>query len=192
MIILASASKSRGDLLRGCGLDIKTIPADLDEDIIKEKGLDVTTTAVELSKAKAHFISQKYPQSLVIGADQMMKCEGQRFDKPHSVDQAREQLKFLRGKIHHLISAVSIYKNETCLWSHHQRAELEMRPFSDKFLESYLDQVGSDVCTTVGGYRLESIGVQLFNRIEGDYFTILGLPLLAVLDFLRSQDIIET
>jgi len=192
MIILASASKSRGDLLRGAGLEIETIPADLDEEIIKAKGLDVTTTALELSKAKAHFISQQYPHRLVIGADQMMECENQRFDKPVSVDQARDQLKILRGKTHHLISAVSIYKDATCLWSHHQRAELEMRLFSDEFLEKYLGQVGTDVCTTVGGYRLESMGVQLFSRIEGDYFTILGLPLLAVLDFLRLQDMIET
>ena len=128
----------------------------------------------------------------MIGADQMMECDGQRFDKPVSLDQAKDQLQTLRSKTHRLLSAVSIVKNGDCLWSHCQAAELEMRSFTDEFLDNYLKEVGDDVLTTVGGYRLESIGVQLFNRIEGDYFTILGLPLLAVLDFLRSQDMIPT
>ncbi|WP_240796836.1 Maf family protein [Terasakiella sp. SH-1] len=190
-LILASASKSRGDLLRGAGLNIETIPADLDEEIIKAEGLPVVETAIKLSKAKAAHISKHYPQAYVIGADQMMECDGLRFDKPTSREKAREQLQFLRAKTHHLISAVSLYKDNDCLWSHHQMAELEMRRFSDAFLESYLDQIGNDVMTTVGGYRLEEMGVQLFNRIEGDYFTILGLPLLAVLAFLRSRDMID-
>ncbi|MDV7339890.1 Maf family nucleotide pyrophosphatase [Terasakiella sp. A23] len=190
-IILASASKSRADLLRGAGLEIEAIATDLDEDIIKAEGYSVIETALRLSEAKARVLSEKRPDQLVIGADQMMECNGQRFDKPATIDQARDQLKALRGKTHRLISAVAILKGDTCLWSHYQIAELEMRDFSDAFLEGYLDQVGDDVLTTVGGYRLESIGVQLFNRIEGDYFTILGLPLLAALDFLRSLDMIE-
>ncbi|WP_069188610.1 Maf family protein [Candidatus Terasakiella magnetica] len=190
-LILASASKSRADLLRGSGLEIEVIPAHLDEEIIKAEKLSVVETALKLSKAKAAFISKQYPDGLVIGADQMMECEGVRFDKPDSLEKAKEQLQFLRGKTHRLISAVGLVKNGETLWSHHQMAELEMRNFSDGFLEDYLKQVGDDVTTTVGGYRLEEIGVQLFDRIEGDYFTILGLPLLAVLDFLRKQDMIE-
>ncbi len=189
-IILASASKSRRDLLIGAGLEIEVQVSHVDENIIKAQELSVEQTALDLSKAKATAVSRQYPDAYVIGADQMMDCEGVRFDKPVSLAQAREHLVSLRGKIHHLISAVSIVKGGECLWSHTQIAELEMREFSHAFLDEYLKEVGEDVLTTVGGYRLESIGVQLFNRIEGDYFTILGLPLLAVLDFLRSKDMI--
>jgi len=178
-------------MLRDAGLEIDCIPADLDENIIKAEGLCVDETALKLSKAKSQFIAAQYPQALVIGADQMMDCKGQRFDKPVSLSQAKDQLSILRGKTHHLISAVSIYKGDSCLWSHIQKAELEMRNFSDEFIDDYLEKIGEDVLTTVGGYRLESLGVQLFNRIEGDYFTILGLPLLSVLKFLRSQGVVS-
>ncbi len=190
-LILASASKSRAELLRGAGLSIEAIATDLDEEIIKAQGYSVIETALRLSKAKARVISENRPDDLVIGADQMMECDGVRFDKPTSIDQAKEQLLSLRGKTHRLISAVSILKGDNCLWSHHQIAELDMRSFSETFLDQYLVDIGEDVMTTVGGYRLESKGVQLFDRIEGDYFTILGLPLLAVLDFLRKQDMID-
>lgn len=190
-LILASASKSRADLLRGAGLDIEVMASFVDEETIKSKGLSVENTALELSKEKAFAISNKHPEAFVIGADQMMDCENNRFDKPTSLENAKTQLQHLRGKTHRLISAVSIIKAGNCLWSHCQYAELDMRDFSDEFLESYLEKMADDVLTTVGGYRLESLGVQLFNRIEGDYFTILGLPLLAVLDFLRSQDMID-
>ena len=189
-IILASASKSRADLLRGAGLDIECCPAGLDESLIKGEGLSVRETALKLSFAKALAVSEKYPGLYIIGADQMMACEGQRYDKPVDQEEAKKQLMDLRGKIHHLISAVSIVKNKKLIWSYAQSAELEMRDFSDMFLDCYLNDIGKDVLTTVGGYRLESLGVQLFSRIEGDYFTILGLPLLAVLEFLRSRDIL--
>lgn len=190
-LILASASQSRADLLRGAGLEITTKASDLDEDVIKARGLSVVETALKLSTAKAFAVATEFPHSLVIGADQMMECDGQRFDKPKTLDQARDQLSFLRGKTHRLISAVAIVRGQECLWSHHQSAELDMREFSDEFLDRYIKEMGDDLFTTVGGYRLESQGVQLFSRIEGDYFTILGLPLLAVLDFLRTQDIIQ-
>lgn len=190
-IILASASKSRRDLLTGAGLEIDVIVSHVDEEILKARGFSVVDTALELAKEKASVVSRDHPDAFVIGADQMMECEGHRFDKPTSLENATEQLRTLRGKTHHLISAVSIVKNGECLWSHSETASLEMRSFSDEFLTDYLEKIGNDVFSTVGGYRLESIGVQLFNRIEGDYFTILGLPLLAVLDFLRMQDIID-
>ena len=190
-IILASASQSRGELLRNAGLDIETIPADIDENILKSKGYSVEETALKLAVEKALKVSINHPDAYVIGADQMMECEGQRFDKPASTDQARSHLQTLCGKTHRLISAVAVIKSGECLWSHSQYAELEMRNFSDAFLETYLKEVGDDVLTTVGGYRLESQGVQLFSRIEGDYFTILGLPLLAVLSYLRSLDILN-
>jgi len=194
-LILASASKSRSDLFKGAGLSIDCIPADLDENILKNKGLSegwsVEETALSLAKAKADFVSQKFTQSLVIGCDQMMDCEGTWFDKPTSLLAAAEQLKFLRGKTHRLISAVCVTKNQECLWSHTQYADLEMRNFSDDFLDKYIKNVGEAALNTVGTYRLESIGVQLFSRIEGDYFTILGLPLLACLSYFRSKGIID-
>ncbi len=190
-LILASASKSRTDLLRGAGLDIQTCPADLDESEIKAQGLDVVETALKLAWAKAGVVSQQYPDSFVIGADQMMECEGRCYDKPVSLMQAKEQLQALRGRIHHLHSAVSVVKDGKIIWSHCQSAELEMRLFSDAFIDDYLEKIGDDVLTTVGGYRLESLGVQLFSRIEGDYFTILGLPLLSLLAFLRDQGIVQ-
>jgi len=194
-LILASASKSRADLFKGAGLKIKSIAADLDENILKEQGLSqgwtVEKTALELAKAKADFISQHHKADLVIGCDQMMECEGSWFDKPISLDAAKDQLKILRGKTHRLISTVCVMQNQQCLWSHTQSAELEMRSFSDEFLENYIKDVGEDALSTVGAYRLESKGVQLFSRIEGDYFTILGLPLLACLSYFRSIDIID-
>lgn len=191
-LILASASKARAELLQGAGLDVTCLPAHLDEEIIKAEDLPVVETAVKLAEAKATAVAQENPGRYVIGADQMMECEGQRFDKPISRTQARDHLQTLRGKTHHLISAVAIVKDDQTLWAHHQSATLEMRSFSDDFLDAYLDKIGDDVLTTVGGYRLESLGVQLFQRIEGDYFTILGLPLLAVLEFLRREKRIAT
>jgi septum formation protein len=194
-LILASASKSRSDLLKGAGLDIKAIPSHVDEDILKQHALSqdwsVEKTALYLAKAKAESISQQFPDALVLGCDQMMDCEGVWFDKPTSLDGAKAQLKALRGKTHRLISSVCVIKDKECQWTHSQFAELEMRDFSDEFLEDYINQVGEDALTTVGAYRLESQGVQLFSRIEGDYFTILGLPLLACLSYFRSMGIIE-
>ena len=190
-LILASASKSRGDLLRGATLSIETIPADLDENVIKAQGLSVKETALELAKAKALHVSKSHPDAYVIGADQMMASQGVRYDKPTSRKNAHEQLSALKGQTHSLYSAVAVVQNGTCLWSHLEQADLTMRDFSEDFLNTYLDQVGDDVLTTVGGYRLESLGVQLFEKIDGDYFTILGLPLLALLGFLRTQGLIE-
>jgi len=191
-LILASASKARAALLQGAGLEVTCLPAHLDEEIIKAEGLSVVKTALKLAEAKAKAVAQQNPGIYVIGADQMMECDGLRFDKPVSRAQARDHLQTLRGKVHHLISAVAIVKDDETLWHHHQTATLEMRSFNDDFLDAYLDEIGDDVLTTVGGYRLESLGVQLFQRIEGDYFTILGLPLLAVLDFLRREKRIAT
>lgn len=193
--ILASASKSRAALLEGAGLKISCMPADLDEDLLKSQGLrenwSVEKTALSLAQAKADLISQKFPDDLIMGADQMMECETVWFDKPASVLQAKDQLKTLRGKTHRLVSSVCIMKNQKCLWHHVETAELDMRDFSDEFLEVYLQNIGEDALTTVGAYRLEDVGVQLFSRIEGDYFTILGLPLLACLSYFRSLNILK-
>ena len=191
-LILASASKSRRDLLINAGLDVDIIPSHVDENILKAENLNVEKTALLLAEEKAKAVSKDYPDQFVIGADQMMQCQGMRFDKPVSMAQAYEHLSFLKGKTHHLISAVCVVKAGQTVWSYLDQADLEMRDFSPDFLENYLKIIGDDVKTTVGGYRLEETGIQLFKSIKGDYFTILGLPLVPLLDFLRSQDVISS
>jgi septum formation protein len=124
---------------------------------------------------------------LVIGADQMLDCKGVWFDKPADRRQARAQLVALRGRTHVLSSAACVYRDGQRLWHAVQQARLTMRPFSDEFLDEYLSAVGDDVTGSVGAYRLEGLGSHLFARVEGDWFTILGLPLLPLLDFLRGQ-----
>lgn len=143
--------------------------------------------ALALAEAKARKVSQGRPGDLVIGADQGLECEGAWFDKPRDRNEARQQLLALRGRTHRLLSAVAVATDERVLWRHVEEARLTMRVFSDDFLESYLTRSGDDVLQSVGAYRLEGIGAQLFQKIEGEYFTILGLPLFPLLDFLRNE-----
>jgi septum formation protein len=127
---------------------------------------------------------------LVIGADQVLVCDGKIFDKPSTKDEARDQLVTLRGKKHELVSAVAVARHGSTIWSHCAHAQLTMREFSNTFLGYYLAEMGEEITSSVGGYKFEGPGAQLFEKIEGDYFTILGLPLLALLEFLRSQDVL--
>ena len=124
---------------------------------------------------------------MVIGCDQILVCEGRIFEKPKSLGEAADQLRFLRGKGHQLLSAAVVYEDGKPVWRTIGRAQLVMRAFSDTFLETYLDGQGDDLLTTVGCYKLEGAGVALFDKVQGDYFTILGLPLLELLAFLRSR-----
>lgn len=189
-LILASRSKSRRALLAGAGVSFDCLAADLDEMTLKIKGRTegwpVSKTALRLAEAKADMISKVHPEAYVIGADQMLECEGRLFDKPETLAQARDHLRFLRGRTHQLVSAVCVVKNANLEWSQVLTADLTLRDFSDAFLEAYLEKTSDHITETVGGYRLESLGVQLFEKIEGDYFTILGLPLLPLLGFLRT------
>jgi septum formation protein len=137
-------------------------------------------------------ISRRHPGALVIGADQVLRHGEQLLDKPMDRAAARRQLTALRGQRHELISAVVAVRDGIRLWHHVGRAGLDMRDFSDSFLEHYLRTAGDAVLAAVGAYQLEGPGVQLFQRIEGDYFTILGLPLLPLLDFLRAQGVAAT
>jgi len=166
-------------------------PADVDEDQIKEAeaGNDPAGIALKLALAKAEKISATHADCLVLGADQILECDNQLFDKPADRAGAAQHLKKMRGRTHRLITAAAIVLNGAELWSLTTEARLTMRQFSDDFLEQYLEQAGDDVLASVGAYRLEDAGAQLFSKIEGDYFTILGLPLLQLLEYLRSHGV---
>ena len=189
-LVLASASAARCRLLTAAGIAMMVDPANIDEERIKasswREGRTAEACAVALAEAKAAAVSARHPEALVIGADQMLDHDGNWLDKPRDRDHAQRQLKSLRGRRHELVSAVALAQDDVLLWRHVERASLTMRDFSDGFLDDYLDAIGERALTTVGGYELEGLGAQLFARIEGDYFTILGLPLLPLLDVLRS------
>jgi septum formation protein len=193
-LILASASASRSAMLRNAGLAIAQEPAGVDEDMVKHslraEGADAAHVAVTLADLKAQQVSRNHPDAFVIGADQMLECNGIWFDKPPDIDHARGHLEALRGKTHELITAAVVVRAGARLWQHVDRAALTMRGFSDAYIDAYLEETGAEVCSTVGAYRLEGVGAQLFSRVEGDFFTILGLPLLPLLDFLRGHGIV--
>lgn len=193
--ILASGSKIRAEMLRNAGVSLETVIARVDEDSIKSAllsdGAPARDVADALAEMKARRVAVKNPEALVLGADQVLVCEGKMFDKPDSIDAARSQLQALRGKTHELLSAAVIVEDGTPVWRHIGRAQLMMRPFSDEFLENYLQKHAEDLFTTVGAYKLEAEGSKLFTRVQGDYFSVLGLPLLEILGFLRTRGICQ-
>jgi septum formation protein len=158
----------------------------------RDEGLGVEQTALRLAIAKAGFVSDAYPDSFVLGADQILDCEGQWFDKPDDMSAARLNLQNLRGKCHRLVNGLAIFYGGSIIWTHTAIATLQMRNFSDAFLDDYLAESGEKILGSVGADLLENRGAQLFQAIEGDYFTILGLPLLPVLDLLRDQKVIQS
>ena len=193
MLILASASPSRRQLLANAGLDFTVEPSGVDEDEIKLSlaaeragAQDVAETLAEL---KARHVSKRHPQALVIGCDSTLACEGRLFDKPPTLAAARQQLLELGGRTHELCSSVVVARAGARLWHHNERARLTMRPLNDAFLDAYLARAGEGITGSVGAYHLEGIGAHLFSRIDGDYFTILGLPLLPLLAFLAEHGI---
>lgn len=183
-------------MLGHAGVTVIADPAAVDEDAVKHacraEGLGAGEVAEALAELKARRVTPRHPGRLVLGADQMLECDGVWFDKPADRDHARDQLRSLRGRSHRLIACVVAVRDDQRLWHHMDQAELTMRPFGDEFLESYLDAMGDEVLYTVGAYQLEGLGAQLFARTRGDHFTILGLPLLPVLDFLRVQGVLAT
>jgi septum formation protein len=193
-LILASASPTRAALLRGAGLVFAVEAAAVDEAEIKTafhaERRPAADCATALAAAKASRVARRHPGALVIGADQMLVCDDAWFDKPADRAAARAQLLALRGKRHELASAVCVVRDGEKLWHFVDRSTLIMRPFSDAFLEDYLAVAGDDVLGSVGAYRLEALGVQLFAGIEGSHFAILGLPLLPLLDFLRGSGVV--
>jgi septum formation protein len=194
-VVLASGSVTRARMLADAGVVVLAEAAAVDEAEVRAGLRAERATAAQaaetLAELKALRVARRHPGALVIGADQMLDCNGVWFDKPVDRVQARAQLQALRGRPHELISAVCVVRDGARIWHADDRARLTMRNFSDGFLDEYLAREGDGVLGSVGAYRLEGLGVQLFQRVEGDFFTVLGLPLLALLDFLRGHRVIN-
>lgn len=189
MIILASTSATRQAMLKNAGLAFSAITPNVDERALVANNPEWTPehVALKLAQAKAEEVSVRYPEAIVIGADQVLAHDGKIFSKPRDEAQCRDHLTELRGKTHALISGIACARNGELDWSFVGRALLTMRNFSDEFLDGYLRAIGSDCTTSVGGYKIEGQGLQLFESVEGDHFTILGLPLLPLLAYLRDS-----
>jgi septum formation protein len=188
-LVLASKSAPRRAMLEAAGIPIDVRPADIDERALERAGVANTAgeVAALLAREKARAISIGMPGRLVLGADQTLVLGEQRFDKPADVAAARAQLRVLAGKTHELHSAIAFVRDGDVLTETVQVARMTMRAFSERFLDAYLEAAGPAVMASVGAYQLERYGVHLFERVEADHFTILGLPLLAALDFLRQE-----
>lgn len=192
-IILASGSASRRALLAGAGVEAESVKPNVDEDaakaVMRADGLSVRDQAMQLAELKAIKVSRARP-GLVIGGDQMLNLDGEAFDKPPTLAAAKQHLQKLSGKSHHLETAIVIAEDGAPVWRFLARPKLTVRTLSDEFIESYLDACGEALLSTVGAYQLEGPGAQIFTQIEGDYFSILGLPLLPLLDYLRVRGVL--
>ena len=190
-LILASGSRTRQLMLARAGVEILAEAAPIDEREIRvsfaAEGRSAEDCAEALAELKAARISARHAGAIVIGADQILDCNGIWFEKPADRDHARAQLQALRGEPHRLVSACVAMRDGTRLWHAVDEAQLVMRACSDAFLDDYLQHAGDEALDSVGAYQLEGLGAQLFDRVEGDFFTILGLPLLPLLAFLRHQ-----
>jgi nucleoside triphosphate pyrophosphatase len=186
-LVLASRSASRRAVLAAAAIPVEVLPADVDERAIEVQAGTTSPgeIALLLARAKACAVAAKRPGRLVLGADQTLALGERRFAKPADLSGARDQLKSLRGRTHELHSGLVLVRDQAVLFEHCEIARLTMRQFSDRFLESYLETVGLAATASVGGYQVEGAGIQLFERIDGDHFTILGLPLLRLLHYLR-------
>ncbi|MDC1246374.1 Maf family nucleotide pyrophosphatase [Amylibacter sp.] len=195
-IILASGSKIRSKLLLQAEVNFQSIAAKIDEDTIKEslrnEGAKPKDISDALAEYKAIRVANNFPTDIIIGCDQILVCNNEIISKARTLNEAKETLKLLRGKSHQLLSSAVIYDNNKPVWRTTSRAQLFMRDFTDEYLEYYIKTSGTDILSSVGCYLLENNGVNLFNRIQGDYFTVLGFPLLEVLDFLRKRELIKT
>jgi len=195
-LVLASASAARAKMLADAGLRVHCHAAAVDEESLKAslkaEGATPAQVAETLAELKAQRVAVKYPGALVIGADQMLSCNEVWFDKPPDRDHAAAQLRALSGRTHTLWTAVCVVRDGSRLWHHNASANLRMRELSDGFIQDYLAAAGPAVSGSVGAYQLEGLGAQLFHEISGDFFTILGLPLLPLLDFLRLNKVVPT
>lgn len=189
MIVLASKSASRQAMLRGAGVAFEVIPANIDERAVEaEIAAGGPVEIVQgLAEEKALAVAKNLPGRLVLGGDSLVTVEGQRFDKPQSREQAADQLRFFSGRWMELHSAAALFRGEDRLWHHYSVAELLVRALSDEFIELYLDWEWPEIGHCAGAFRIEGPGAQLFETIEGDMFTVLGMPLLAVLAALRDH-----
>ena len=192
-LVLASTSSSRRQLMANAGLSFEIDPSGVDEDEVTRSLLAQRSSPQEIAEAlaemKALRVSLRRPGALVVGGDSTLACNGRLFDKPPDMAAARKQLLALRGQTHELFSSVVVARNGARLWHWNERARLTMRPFNETFLDAYLARAGEAVLTSVGAYQLEGLGAHLFSRVDGDYFTILGLPLLPLLSFLSGHGV---
>ncbi|EJF90982.1 Maf family nucleotide pyrophosphatase [Bartonella tamiae] len=192
-LILASLSPFRAELLKNAGVNFAIEGAQIDERKVEatfdERSPE--TIAINLSQAKACDVSKRFPSALIIGCDQTLDFNGQLLHKAATMEDARQRLLTLSGKIHYLHSAISLFKNGTHLWSDVSTATMTMRILAPDYIGRYLSRVGQDVLSSVGAYQIEGEGIQLFDKIEGDSFTIIGLPLLQLLKKLRAMGVID-
>lgn len=193
-VVLASGSAVRAKMLRDAGVKIVVDPAGIDESMIKAMELAQNAApnriAAALAEAKSRKVSCAHPGSLVIGADQVMTLNGQIYDKPADIDEARRHLVELRGQPHQQVSAVCVARDDGVLWRGVDAATVHMRMFTLAFLENYLKAAGDAVLSSVGCYQIEGIGAQLIERIDGDHFTVKGLPLFPLLSCLRAEGVL--
>lgn len=194
-VVLASGSATRQRLLRAAGVAFSVDVANVDETAVIESltaemapARDIADLLAELKAVK---VGARRRQAFVIGADQVLSVGRELFEKPGTVAGAREQLRRLRGRTHVLSTAVAVAREGSVVWRSVQEARLTMRDFSDAFLDRYLADAGADILGSVGAYQVEGLGIQLFSKIEGDTFTILGLPLVPLLDFLRTHGMLK-
>jgi septum formation protein len=194
-LVLASASEARAQILRNAGILFVRDPAMVDEAFVKAaqraQGSAPEQVALALAEAKAIEVTGRHPGSLVVGADQLLVCGAKWFDKPETRAAARATLEALRGQTHRLISGLAVARDRTVRWRHVEVATLTMRCYSDQFIDWYLREAEWSSFQVVGACRLEGLGVQALRRIDGDYFAILGLPLLPLLEFLRSEGVVH-
>jgi septum formation protein len=191
-LILASTSAARRDMLSRAGVEMPCAASGVDEAALK-RGFTgpPPALALHLAQAKAAAVARDHPQALVIGADQLLVCGPKIFDKPADLAEAAAHLRALSGRTHGLVTAVCVLRGDAVLWTNVATPQLSMRELSEDFIARYLAAEGEKILGCVGAYRLEGWGAQLFERVEGDYFTILGLPLLPLLGFLRGCGAVE-
>lgn len=186
-LVLASGSAARARILKNAGLAFQVAAADIDESRVQSSGLDPREVADELARAKALHVAARHPGALVIGADQVLYMDGRLFTKAGSGAEAKRTLAELSGRAHTLRSSVAIARDAEILWSHAAEAHMHMHDFDGGFLDAYMRAAGPALTRSVGCYEYEGAGAWLFDKIEGDYFTVLGLPLLPLLGFLKTQ-----
>jgi septum formation protein len=191
-LVLASSSPIRRAMLEAAGVDHEVVPAQVDESAVKDRLSDSSAIALKLASAKALDVSAHRSSDWVIGSDSVLAVDGRLFDKPLDRAQAADHLRYFSGKAMQLTSAVALARGGSIDWSYCGTAALHMRELSETFIETYLEHEWPEVSYCVGVFRIEGPGVQLFERIEGEHFTILGMPLLALLGALRARGVLES